>query len=438
MSNLLECFISDIIITPCNIYIWIKLLNKKLDFKSLKTYIIILCMFVVTLLNYLYNNQFIRILTITGFMAVCIKILFNEKINKAILTSIMCQFIYMLAETVYALVLSLILGPDLEKILDFSLGKLVTNVSIVVIIYLFLKIPIIKKLFYRALVFVEKINYKYVIILSFFLMAVANVFAMTTYFEINFTVLLVFNVIMTLICCSIIIYSFVTENNYNKVSDKYNVAINSLKDYEDMMTRYRVLNHENKNLLLTVRGMIINKEKQIPKYIDSIIEEKYSDDDKLLFKTSVIPTGGLRATIYSEILKIQKNKIDYNLDIDRKIRTIDLIELDTNAVIDICKIIGVFIDNAIEEVKKLKTRNINISLYITEGLLNIKVSNNYSGKIDVEKIYDEGYSTKGKGHGYGLSLVKNIVNQNSLFENSIEINRNTFSQVLSIKYKKQE
>ena len=415
-----------LLITFTNIYIWSKLLNKKPNLKDIKTYVIYVSMAVITLVNYLYTNQFIRILFITILMSIFIKFLFKEKFNKAILSSIMSQLIYMISEAIYAILISIILGPNLNKVLEFSLGTLITNISISIIAIFIVNIKIIRIIYEKILNFINRISYKYFILLSFFLMAVANVLAMTIYFKIDFTVLLIFNVSMTLICCFIIIYSFRAENNYNIVSDKYNIAINSLKDYEDMMTKYRISNHENKNLLLTVRAMIINKEKNIPKYIDSIVEEKYNDDEKLLFKMNKIPTGGLRATIYSEILKIQENNI---------IKTIDLIELDTSEVIDICKVVSVFIDNAIEAVKNLKTKNINISLYLSDDKLNIEISNNYSGEIDVEKIFLEGYTTKGAGHGYGLSLVKAIINRNNLFENNIKINKNIFSQILTIKIK---
>lgn len=432
MNINIQYLIGIIIITLSNIYIWSKLLNKNPNIKQIKTYIIFLLMAIVTLANYLYNNRFVRIVAITVIMSIFIKILFKEKVNKSIIASIFTQLIYMVVETIYALILSVLLGPNIEKILEFSLGTLITNASVSILACLITQTRFIKILFNKLMNFTEKLSYKYLIIFGFFSMLVANIFAMTTYFQLDFTILLIFNVIMTLVCFGIIVHSIVVENNYSKVYDKYNIAINSLNDYEEMINKYKVTTHENKNLLMTIRTMIANNEKGIPDYIDSLVEEKYSDDEKLLFKVSVIPSGGLRATIYSEILKIQKRNINYTLDIDKQIKTIDLIELDTNTIINICKVISVFIDNAIDEVSKLKSKNINISLYLVEKKLNIKVSNNYSGNISIEKIYNEGYTTKGKGHGYGLSLVKEIVNNSSLFTNNIEINKDVFSQILSI------
>lgn len=200
-----------------------------------------------------------------------------------------------------------------------------------------------------------------------------------------------------------------------------------------MMTKYRILNHENKNLLSTIRNMIVTNQKNIPEYIDGIIKDNHTDDEKLLNKTSVIPSGGLRATIYTEIMKIKSQNISYDLDISRDIKTEDLIELDNATTIDVCKILGVFIDNAIEEVRNLKKKNIVISFYTQDNDIYIKISNNYKSRIDINKIYDAGYTTKGEGHGYGLSLVKKLIDNNEKLDNKTEINKEIFSQILIIK-----
>ena len=75
-------------------------------------------------------------------------------------------------------------------------------------------------------------------------------------------------------------------------------------------------------------------------------------------------------------------------------------------------------------------------MYIIDNKLCIKVSNNFSGKIDISRINDEGYTTKSNGHGYGLTLVKEIINNNSNLEHETELNKKVFSQILKITYKK--
>ena len=428
-------FLYTSIMTFSVIYTWHKLLNKNLNIKNYKLYLSVIGITIITMLNILTVNKFLRIVVITIIMMMFFRFLFQEKIHKCIVTPIFSQLLTMISEGIFAIII-ILLNFDINETLDSFAINMLSNILIAIILSLLVRIKLLRILYKKILEITDKISQMQLITFSMIAMIIANILAMSIYYKIDFIYLLVFNISMILICFFIMFYSLKTQNKYNKVSDKYNIAIKSLNDYEDMMTKYRVANHENKNLLLTVRAMVLNKDKDIPKYIDSIIEQKYMDDEKLLFEMSVIPSGGLRATIYSEILKIKENKINYSLNIDRKINTVDLINLETDTIVEICKIIGVFIDNSIEAVKTLRKKTIDIQLYIEDKNLCIKVSNNYKGNIDISKINDEGYTTKGKGHGYGLSLVKNIVNNNDLFENRTEISKTIFSQILIIKYKK--
>ena len=255
-----------------------------------------------------------------------------------------------------------------------------------------------------------------------------------SYMNIPLSIVLVTNTIMGLVIVSIIVKFVTTKSNYQLISNKYETSINSLKEYETMIDKFRVNNHENKNELLTIRNMIKNKDKKIIEYIDALVDNKIKDNEEIMYKTSKIPEGGLRATIYSKLCVMDKYKIKYKLDISKDVRTVDLINLDDELILNICKILGVFLDNAIEEVKKNKKRIINIELYVIDKSLYIDITNNYTGIIDIEKIGKEKQTTKGKEHGYGLLLVNQIISENSKhIENERSINGNYFTQSLIIK-----
>ena len=79
----------------------------------------------------------------------------------------------------------------------------------------------------------------------------------------------------------IVVYILIKkENEYTKIYDKYNTTLNSLKEYEDILDKYKVSNHENKNQLLTIRNMVLEKDKKIAKYIDELVKNKIKDDEK--------------------------------------------------------------------------------------------------------------------------------------------------------------
>lgn len=438
MEFLLYPLGANIVLVSSLIYIWHSLINKKIDFKNVRLYITFISLVSVSIFNYLFIDKFVKIILITLVFMISFRYLFKATFQKCIITPIFYQIIIMFSETIFAIFAIVIFGNSANSIINSCFGTFFANVLIAMISVLIFKIKFVIMGYNKLIEFTEKIRVKKLLMFSLAILLVGNILAVATYYKLDFKYILVINTIITFGCAFIIYYLFRIQDNYNKVSDKYNIAMSSLKEYEDMMSKYRISNHENKNLLLTIRAMILNKEDDIPKYIDSMIEERYVDDEKLLFEVSRIPVGGLKATIYTEILKIKRNKINYILNVDREISTIDLIELDNKEVISLCKIIGVLIDNSIEAVKKLKGKNKSIVIYIynDNNKIFIKVSNKYKDKIEVNKIFDAGYTTKGNGHGYGLSLLKKIVDENNKISNEVEISKNIFSQIISVEYKK--
>ena len=134
------------------------------------------------------------------------------------------------------------------------------------------------------------------------------------------------------------------------------------------------------------------------------------------------------------MLLMQENNIEIILDINSKVRKIDFGNLSSKMNYDICRIVGIIVDNAIEETKKFnkKEREIIISMYV-DSLFFIEISNRIKDDVDLNKIYEKGYTNKEKGHGYGLSLLKKIVNENDNIINEVSITNNIFTQIIKIK-----
>ena len=419
------------------IYIWTKLLDEKIKLKS-KRYCIVQILFALSLmLNYLLVNALTRIIFVVMMMSVFCYILYKKNIQDCIITSFISQIIMMASEIIFAVFLTVILRMDANDIVQNVAGQLITNLGISLIAILISRFNFIHKIYtYFSKLFQSFSAKKTLTILIITLISINFIFV-AIYYKYNLFYVLVTNTLISMFYFVICFKFFSAENKYTSITNKYNTTLNSLREYEDILDVYRVSNHENKNQLLTIRSMIINKDKNIPSYIDKIIDNKIKDDEKLMFDTNKIPAGGLRAVIYSKMLYMKENNINFNLKVNRKVRTVELIELGDDLMLDVCKIVGVFLDNAIEAVENLKDKMVNIDLSIDDDFLNIEIANNFEGNIDISELDTKGYTTKSAGHGYGLSLVKEIINKNDKLINERKVTSGVFIQKLKIKIKDQ-
>ena len=101
---------------------------------------------------------------------------------------------------------------------------------------------------------------------------------------------------------------------------------------------------------------------------------------------------------------------------------------------DFGRILGVFLDNAIEASLESEEKQIGLEAYInTNKEFKIIISNTYKNKIDKNKIGEESFSTKGKNRGHGLLLVNQLVGKNKKFETKTDIQETIYIQTIIIK-----
>lgn len=431
MTNIVHDIIGGIISISADYYIWAKLLNKKIDFKKIKTYVIFAILMWIIILNYYFVNDFLKVVLLTVIFMPCIYLLFNEDINKSIITPIFSQLIFIVSEIIFAIFLMLLNIFSSVNIIEKYSGTLIMNILITLVAICISKLKITKKIY----IIINKISKKFKLSIILPILISLIIIISTVYGLFYHTDSIVIIFFTDAILCSLyaifILKIMLDKYKYIKVYDKYNTTLDSLREYEDILNKYRISNHESKNQLLMIRNM--SKNKKIINYIDEIIDNKIKDNDKLMLDVLVIPEGGLRGLIYSKLLYMKDKNIKGKLIVDKKVRTVDLINMNNLLMLDICKIIGVFIDNAIEEVENLQEKNIEIAIFFEEDSLVISVSNNYKNIIDIENIGKLGYTTKGSGHGYGLSLVKEIIQNNKNLINQKKISKNVFTQILKIK-----
>ena len=134
--------------------------------------------------------------------------------------------------------------------------------------------------------------------------------------------------------------------------------------------------------------------------------------------------------IYPKLGIMKDNDIDFQVVLARNIKEFDFTKIDMKTNMELCKILGVLIDNAIDEVTKLEDRKIKLELFCKNGDLHIDVSNNY-GKL-LDNMDEVGVTSKEGLHGYGLGIIAQITKQNPKLQNQKKINANRFHQIVVV------
>lgn len=252
-------------------------------------------------------------------------------------------------------------------------------------------------------------------------------------FSNNLVVIISIYFVIFIFTSYIIFNSFCISNDYEKAKEKYTKTYNSLIEYEQMIDKYRINNHENKNQLQMIRNMIRQKDKFVDKYIDNLLDTVYTVNESIMMDVSIIPAGGLRATIYSKLVTMDNNGIKHIMNIDHGLRNVDFFENNPKITLKICDLLSIFIDNAIDEVKLQDDKCINLDIFLEdENRMIFEISNYVVSKFDFNKIFDSRYTTKSDGHGYGLVLAKEIIESETIISNETSIVNDVFIQKIIV------
>lgn len=428
--NFIVIFISTLIMTFSEIICCHRVLNEKIDFKSFKIYLIYFISVVLIFLNYVLAANIYKVLVSFIIMMLMFFLLFKVKFKDCFIGTVILEVMTIISELLFAVIISLFHGLDANSLAQSYQGTLFTNVMISTILIM-VSILINPHLIFKKLSkLVSNITINKIILFFSFVILCSSFLFYISYYNKNETFTLIVNFAITTIYFVIVVMIIIKEHNYNVVKAKYKTTLNELEEYESIINEYRIINHENQNQLNSIKGMTSNK--RVREYIDEILNNKNKKNELILKQALLIPTGGLRGLIYSKLVIMKNKNINYNLHVDKKINIKLTKNISTKTMLNVCQIIGVYLDNAIEAVENLKQKNILINIYKEDDIV-IEIINNKENYVDINKVDKAGYTTKEGIHGYGLSLVSKILKEDPKLINEREITQNTFKQKLIIK-----
>lgn len=392
---------------------------------------IVLCTLLITIIFINFDGMVKTILMCITFTFV-LKNICNTSTSKALLMSIAYIIILILADFITLILALTILNIPKEEIYsNFAgsiLGNVCTNLVMILIIFLLRK-PIRKALSYNF-----STNKKIIAVsIITIIITVYFFFKVIIGYKMNDSIIPYLISMIAFIAILLTLYKEKIENE--SIIKKYDELLDVMKTYEKDIEHQKIVMHESKNELMTIRSKAIDSKasKEFISYIDSIIGDKVSSNTSNYSKFANLPSNGLKGFFYYKCTEAEKRGISVAVNVSKTIENSFLKDLDTKTYKDLARIIGVYLDNAIEASEKSDKKQLGIEVYLINKNVKIIISNTFMGEINVDKIGKEKYTTKGKNHGHGLLLVNNILHNNNRFDSKNSIEGNIYIQELIVK-----
>lgn len=169
----------------------------------------------------------------------------------------------------------------------------------------------------------------------------------------------------------------------------------------------RAQNHEFLNKLHTISGLIqLEEYNKAIDYISDLSDRRHEILGTLTYK---IKDAHLAGILLSKYNKASESKIEMIIDPSSNLTVIP----DTVTVDEVCSIVGNLIENAIDELVKIENGKLYIKIDSDADGLRIIVKDNGLGikKEMRDKIFKKGFTTKVGNRGYGLNIVKKIIDE---------------------------
>ena len=183
------------------------------------------------------------------------------------------------------------------------------------------------------------------------------------------------------------------------------------KDLTASMEQIRKMRHDVKNLFFTMGNFVDRSDdpemkaffwEKIYPYAENTVRQS-----EVLTQVNAIPDGALRSFFYLKLSQALQQGIAVRLEVDVGDKPY---ETGMN-VLDLVRVLGILLDNALEETMILpeKQRSIRAVIRSREGRTSFVIENPVSEETARAGIR-AGRSTKGEGHGNGLVIVQDILN----------------------------
>ena len=360
------------------------------------------------------------------------KLIYSKKIKDGLLYHIILLLISIPTEAIAGLIVFKILGfeTNIENVVGTIPVLLMINLwfSIAAGIIYFSKNKPKFDLFSNPEI--ANKNSLYINILLVVLIIAPNVMFYATN-QYNYPIyLLIFNIIMNILLVINSIYNTYKNVQLEKKKQELKLAEQHNKTLNALLDSIRAFKHDYSNVVHSLGGYIsFGDMNGLAKFYEGLSRET----KKAGQLESISPTKITEPSVYT--LFATKHEDARAKDILFSVETMYDYQKLSMPIFDFCKILGIFLDNAIEAAEETPEREINVSFRrsAADKVQIFTIENTYKDKnIDTEQIFEKDFSTKNRNSGIGLWEVKSIVDRNKNVDLITSKDKKFFTQKLII------
>ena len=423
MSSYISYFILSVISSFFTLLSFAKLTNNRFNY-SIKNFIILFIVGIFITINFYVSEGLIKIVISYLTLYFASILIYKDNNIKSVIYMLFCYSLLLFYEIVLSIIVMKI--SDIEAFDNNTIAKICFSLINVLLVYYTCKINKIKLL---ANSFYKKINIKCLLVV-FVLLFISLVIIDFKYIMTFSANVYISNLVLLICVISLAIINFVNNYSVKKEIEKTETLLNYMNKYEKIIDDDRFNRHEMLNNLLILKSFNNKNSKEYNDTLDELITT-YNKKGIGIKNIYNLPTG-LKGIFYYKIHGLDEKGINVNINISKKI-TNSFKSIDHKDYVLLYKIIGIILDNAIEASLVSKDKYLGVDIYKEKSNIIINVDNSFKGKIDINRIYDKGYSNKGKNRGLGLMIVSNLLKNNNSIILEQTINNNIFNSKITIK-----
>ena len=216
--------------------------------------------------------------------------------------------------------------------------------------------------------------------------------------------------VMIVLMAVLVVYMAQRFDTAQKIQAQRDIITQQLlyeQDLENIRREVRAFRHDYKNLLAGLseqadKGQLDQLRASLSE-LDAGFDRRIGEKIQASTQLGNVRVPQVRSLMLSKLTTMGEKGIDCRLEVLYPVETVGMDSW------DFARCLGILLDNAAEAALEVEPPWMEVVLLAHGKGLSLRVSNPFAGTIDPDKIWKEGFSTKGEGRGLGLPSYQRIL-----------------------------